>query len=204
MTIKISDFDSKIVHDGNKRRVAGDQKIEIDKMLETASAAKVHNKLVKKVMSPGDVEPAHIPTKNALRIRKHRNQMKGLDKDPYHSLSSMAEYEFKRSIHHIGFNPFSVIYSTPLQRKWYKTQSIDNRKVLSIDATGLKVIPPNGSRISDNSKVKWSIQTSNNFFVCDYVTWYCVRSCWCNAITRPHNAFYHVLAEFMGIQQQSS
>lgn len=73
MTIKINNFDSKIVHAGNKRRV---QKVEIDKMLENTSAAKVHSKLVKQIMSAGDVEPAHIPTKNSLRIRKQRNQMK--------------------------------------------------------------------------------------------------------------------------------
>lgn len=161
LTIKINDFDGKIVHDGNKRRVAGDQKVEIEKMLVTASAAKVYNKLVKQNMSPGDVEPAHIPTKNALRIRKHRIQMKGLDKDPYLSLSSMAEYEFKRSIHFIGFNPFSVIYSTPLQRKWYRTQATDNRRVLSIDATGVKVIPPIGSRISDKKTTKSSGQSKH-------------------------------------------
>lgn len=156
MTIKINNFDGNIVHDGNKRRVTGAQKVEFDKMLKNASASKVHSKLVKKNMTAGDVEPAHIPTKNSLRIRKHRNQMKGLDKDPYYSLSSMAEYEFKGTIHFIGFKPFSVIYSTPLQRKWYKTQATDNRRVLSIDATGLNVIPPKGSRISDKKISKSS------------------------------------------------
>lgn len=63
MTIKINNFDGNIVHDGNKRRVTGVQRVEIDKMLENTSAAKVQNKLVKEIMTAGDVEPSHIPAK---------------------------------------------------------------------------------------------------------------------------------------------
>lgn len=158
MTIKIDNFDGNVVHDGNKRRVTGAQKVKIDKMLASSSAAKAHKNLVNETMKPGDVEPAHLPTKNALRIRKHRNQLKDHHKDPYHSLSSMAEYEFKKTIHYIGFNPFYVIYSTPLQRKWYRTQATNGRRVVSIDATGVKVIPPKGSRISVKKTAKSSGQ----------------------------------------------
>lgn len=73
VTINIDQFDGSISHDGNKRRVAGEQKVKIDKMLESSSAVKVHSKLVKNMMTPGDIEPAHLPSKTALRVRKHRN-----------------------------------------------------------------------------------------------------------------------------------
>lgn len=158
MTIKIDDFDGNITHGGNKRRITGAQKVKVDKMLESSSAAKVHKKLVKEIMNPGDVEPAHLPTQNTLRVRKHRNQLKDFHKDPYQSLSLMSQYQLKKCIHYIGFNPFSVFYSTPLQRKWYRTQTTDGRRVVSIDATGLNIVPPNGSRISGKKTAKSSGQ----------------------------------------------
>lgn len=158
-TIKIDDFDGNIKHSGNKRRVTGVKKNEINEMLSVSSASKVHSNLVKKIMKPGDVEPAHLPSKNALRCRKYQNRVKDRPTDPYHSLSQMSEHEFKKTIHYIGFNPFSVIYSTPLQRKWYRTQTMDGRRVISIDATGLQVIPPKGSRISEKRTAKSSGET---------------------------------------------
>lgn len=95
--------------------------------------------------------------------------MKGLDKDPYHSLSSTAEYKFKRNIHIIGFNLFSVIYSTPQQRRGYRTQATDNRRVLLIDETGVKVIPPISSRIYDQKTAKSSGQSKHQtIFFTDY------------------------------------
>lgn len=48
-----------------KRRVIGEQNVEIEKMLESSSAAKMQSKLVKKIMKPGDIEPAHLPSKNS-------------------------------------------------------------------------------------------------------------------------------------------
>lgn len=80
--------------------------------------------------------------------------MENLHKAPYHSLSSMAEYELKKSIHFIVFNPFSIIYSTPLQRKWYRTQTTVDRRIVSIDASSVNVIPPKGSRVSENGQPK--------------------------------------------------
>lgn len=154
LKIYIDNFDGNVMHKGNKRRVAGTQKNEIDNMLKTENAFKVQNKIVQKTMKPGDVEPAHLPTLNALRVRKCKERLKNRNKDPYQSLSSMLEYQFRKSIHYIGFNPFYVIYSTPLQRKWYKSQTNKNRSILSIDATGLKIIPPEGSRISDKKTAK--------------------------------------------------
>lgn len=138
LQINIDNFDGNILHKDNKRRLTGKSKNEIDKMLEDSSAFKVHKKLVKNTMKPGDVEPAHLPTMNALRISKSRSQLKDRDKNPYQSLSSMSEYEFRRTIHYIGFNPFYVIYSTPLQRKWYRSQTKNSRSIVSIDATGLQ------------------------------------------------------------------
>lgn len=157
--INIDDYDDNIVHDGNKRRVTGTQKIDIDHMLKDSVASKVHSKLVKRIMKIGDVEPAHLPSKGTLRTRKCRSRQEDHPKDPYQSLSSMAEREFKNTIHYIGFNPFYVIYSTPVQRRWYRSQTTSNRRIISIDATGLKVIPPVGSRISDKKIVKTSGQS---------------------------------------------
>lgn len=157
MKVNIDDFD--VLHDGKKRRVFGAQKAEINKMLKEASAAKVHRKLVKSTMEPGDVEPPHLPTKNALRIRKHRNRIVDGQNDVYKALSSMADRKYKKIIHYIGYKPFYVIYSSPLQRKWYRTQTVDNRRIISLDATGLLVIPPEGSRISNAKTVKSNGQT---------------------------------------------
>lgn len=159
MKVNIDDFDGNVLHDGKKRRVFGAQKAEIDKMLKEASAAKVHRKLVKSTMEPGDVEPPHLPTKNALRIRKHRNRIVDGQNDVYKALSSMADRKYKKIIHYIGYKPFYVIYSSPLQRKWYRTQTVDNRRIISLDATGLLVIPPEGSRISNAKTVKSNGQT---------------------------------------------
>lgn len=166
MTVKINDFNDKIKHDGNKRRqVTGTQKDEIDKMLETQVASKVHSNLVKHIMKAGDIEPAHLPSKNALNVRRHRNRLKDYDNDPYYSLSKMREYEFKKTIQFIGFNPFSVIYSTPLQRKWYRTQTIDNRRIVKIDASGMHIKAPKGSRISEKKTAKSNQSKHQSIFL---------------------------------------
>lgn len=44
-------------------------------MLESSTATKVHSKLVKNIMTPG-------PTKNVMRIRKHKNRLKYYEQDP--------------------------------------------------------------------------------------------------------------------------
>lgn len=163
--ISIEDFDGNVKHEGKKRRIAGDKKSEIGNKLKNSSAFKVRNEIVKESMVPGDVEPAHLPTLNALRIQKHRNRMKDRPADPYQSLAEMAEQEFRKTIHFIGFNPFSVIYSTPLQRKWYRTQTTGGRRVISIDATGIKPIPPKGSRVSDKKSAKSSEPKYKSIFL---------------------------------------
>lgn len=92
--------------------------------------------------------------------------MKDYQRDPYQSLSAMSEYEFKKTIHFIGFNPFSVIYSTPLQRKWYRTQTTDDRRILSIDASSVNVIPPKGSRISEKKQPDQVVNQNIKQFFC--------------------------------------
>lgn len=149
LVVQVRNFDRRIVHVNNKRRTTGSLKENIEEKLKHASAAKVRADLAGKLMNPGDAEPSHLPKLAAIRKQKSRMAMKRAESsDAMESLCKMKQQKYRKSIQDIWMNPLVVMYSTPFQRKYYQS-SLIKRRVLSIDGTGINVIAPHTSSISE-------------------------------------------------------
>lgn len=80
-----------------------------------------------------------VPTANAIRCGKHRQRIKEkLSICPYTALSYLkASTKYMNTIHHIGYDPISVIYRSPGQIKLYEAYKKKNKFTEIIcDATG--------------------------------------------------------------------
>lgn len=111
------------------------------KQLKQKSAYALHSEMADGCMDLGDPEPAHLATLNAMRIAKCRSQSEDSSKHAVLALYDMKQRK-PSCIQNIGLNPFHVYYSTDAQRAWYKHETSRKRTVVSIDATGLGLLPP--------------------------------------------------------------
>lgn len=70
-----------------------------------------------------------VPTANAIRCGKYRKRQKEkISPCPYTALSYLKEStKYMNTIHHIGYDPVSVIYLSPAQIKLYKTYKKKNK-----------------------------------------------------------------------------
>lgn len=117
---------------------------KIGALLDSGAAYVVRGKLADQKMKPGDPEPAHLPTANAMRILKHKNSVQNLstnNRHPAYNLVAMRDM-FVGAIENVGFDPFFVFYSTQLQNAWYNAEFNRRRSVITIDATGLGLTIP--------------------------------------------------------------
>lgn len=119
-----------------KRRVQFQQKNEISQMLKGSSAYQARSEIANKLMTEHDFEPPQLPSLNALRKIKSK-QDQSLNKDPRISLQIMKRHTYRDQIHHIGFDPFFVFYWTKLQKEWFCNEFKKKKCCISIDATGL-------------------------------------------------------------------
>lgn len=141
--VRITNYSESVLHDPTrKRKVMGSEKNIFESLLESKSAYMVRSKVADVEMEPGDPEPAHLPSSNALRIMKHRQKAQNLS--TVHPALSLSELQrtYVNCIQEIGFNRFFVFYSTPLQRTWYKGETCRRKSIISIDATGLGLSVP--------------------------------------------------------------
>lgn len=149
MLVQVKNYDGKIVHTNNKRRTTGTLKENIQQKLKSSTAVKVRTDLAADVMKPGDVEPAHLPNLGAMRKQKSRmNMAKAESSDALEAICKMKQTQYKKCIQDVWANPLVVMYSTQFQRKFYQS-SLLKRRVLSIDGTGINVIAPHTSSISE-------------------------------------------------------
>lgn len=135
LSITIVGFDPNCPHDlSKKRRILSCEKAKYEMLLKGRSALEVRNELCDDLMDPYDIEPAILPSANALRKMKQR-----LDVPKENVVDSLLELKklYPNTIGAIGLDPFFTHYSTELQRACYKIDSARRKPVISIDATGL-------------------------------------------------------------------
>lgn len=165
LRVEVKNYDENIVHVGNKRRITGTSKENMEKMLESTTAAKVRSELAGRMMEPGDVEPSHLPKLPAMRKQKSRMTMKKSEStDVMEALCKMKQQKYSKSIQDVWMNPLVVMYSTPFQQKYYQS-SLLKRRVLSIDGTGINVIAPHTSSISEKRTEKSHKQKYQSIFL---------------------------------------
>jgi hypothetical protein len=124
-----------------KRRVIGEKKdIYLDKLLkQNMSAAYVQRLEAKKIMEYGDVEPSHIPTLNALRVMKYKENKKNrLNDDQILAITIMKETSpYNNILRDIGYDRFFLHYwSTPEVNSYRNYCKNTKTPTISIDATG--------------------------------------------------------------------
>lgn len=131
------------LHDPTKkRRTLPDDKKKIVEKLKSKSAYAVHSELADQAMTANGPEASHVPSKQALRTMRSRDQCKSSGN------AILALYELKKlfvnCIQCIAMDPFYVFFSSVAQRLWYKLEAEYNKKrtVISIDATGIGLRPP--------------------------------------------------------------
>lgn len=155
LRVTVNHFDKNVIHTGKKRRITGTFKKSLEKKLKSSSAVKVRNELAGEMMKPGDDEPPHLAKLATIRKQKSRmNLTKAGSTDPFHSLSEMKQNRYNQCIQDIWMNPLVIMYSTPLQRKYYRSTSLNVRRVITIDGSGLNVIAPKTSSISEKRTSK--------------------------------------------------
>lgn len=130
MTVQIRHYDETVEH--QKKCISKvDKKSKIATALSKSTAFKVRSEAADKLMNVGDPEPPQLPSMNAMRLQKSRENNKDLPhQDPVWSLCLMKRGAYKNIIGDISIDPFSVDYSTTVQRQWYANEHKKSRTIL--------------------------------------------------------------------------
>lgn len=141
LQITIEKFKSSVVHDPNKkRRLQPKEKEKLKVLLRGKSAFALRNELAGAMQNENLPERADLPTLNALRLIKSRDQC--FEKtNVFEALNELKNIHVN-CIHKIGYDPFFVIYETPAQSECYAKERLNGRTVISVDATGPGVKSP--------------------------------------------------------------
>lgn len=119
------------------------------------SAAYLQRLEAKKKINYGDKEPSHIPTLNALRVIKYKEQKKyHKHNDPILAVSILKGMSpYNTIIHDIGYDRFFLHYWASSEINSYRMYcKTTNVPIISIDATGavVKKIPLMSGRETGN------------------------------------------------------
>lgn len=125
----------------NKRRIIGEKKEQfLNKMLkQNMSAAYVQRSEARETMEYGDPEPSHLPSLNALRVMKYKENKKNhLNEDPILAVLLMkGMYPYNNIIRDIGYDRLFVHYWAAQKVNSYRNYCKNNKiPTISIDATG--------------------------------------------------------------------
>lgn len=136
LQFSIENFDPNYKHDPKKkRRVLSVDMPKLHEKLQAKSVLKLRAEMAAELMLFGEPEPSIIPSADAMRKAKSRIDCP--ETDPFTALSFLQK-KYPKTIHSIGYDPFFIIFSTPLQRAVYKGEAMRNKRpTISIDATGL-------------------------------------------------------------------
>lgn len=145
LTVCIENYQPKVVHETifTRKILSGEKEILLKK-LEGKSAYALRSELADEVLTEEHCNPGRVPTLNALRVMKSRNQTFGNDQNAVLRLYELQNVHIN-CIQKIDLFPFAVHYSTPSQQSWYKNEfSGKKRSTISIDASGFGLTSPTG------------------------------------------------------------
>lgn len=141
LQVLVKNYNRSVAHDQKlKRRMRLEEKERLQNMLRGKSAFAVKNDLSALTQDKNLPERADIPTMNALRLIKSRDQCPD-NENVFDSLDNMRGVHVD-CIHKIGYDPFWVIYETPTQTEYYAKEHSRKRSIISLDATGVGVKSP--------------------------------------------------------------
>lgn len=145
LVIVVFDYDGSVPHSKHRYVTEELSQKKLNTILSTESAFTTHTILANEYIGDDLVYPAHLSSKDALKQRKYR-----LNKGEYrHEIATVAvammkeERNYADTIHVVGISPVQVIYGTPTQKEWLRSETNWSRRiVISIDATGVAITPP--------------------------------------------------------------
>lgn len=143
MTVSISNYNPKIWHNAKtKRRILPNERVDLAEKLKQGTAYVLKSELADEILKSEQLTASHLPNLNQLRLIKSRSACPEPGKNAIVSL-----YESKKiyvdCIQKIDYSPFTVYYSAPGQRAYYKKETEYHRKaIISLDATGLGLKSP--------------------------------------------------------------
>lgn len=154
MKLVIFNYDENVAH--SKKRYLTDalEKSKVEALLQIETAMVARAKLANEYLFENNEYAAHLCSQAALKQRKHRM----LSKTYRHENSTIAvqmmkrEPQFMHTIQDIGLDPFFVFFALPLQQEYLLECTRRKRVLLSIDATGISIKPPQNSSVYYNAK----------------------------------------------------
>lgn len=154
MSVHITNIDPNFVHKGT-RKLKGSLKEKALELLEKKTPLLSRLEMVDaSVENIDDHIPPTIPGLSQLKQLRYTESVKAMpDKNVMKSLNKMKTLT-PDLIFEIGYNPFYVFYNVPIQREWYRRESMINRMCLCVDATGSLIIPPEESTDSHGTGKK--------------------------------------------------
>lgn len=142
MNVEIRNYDSSKSHPQQKCRLSTEGKAYFANLVRNSSAHLVHINEANLIMEKGDPVPAHLPSENALRLIKCRDENTStstsnrFSKDALWALVELKCESYPDVIREISIYPFCVRYALPMQEEAYNLATKRKRSVVSLDATG--------------------------------------------------------------------
>lgn len=143
LTVSIKDYNPKTWHDAKlKRRILPNERVELEKKLKEKTAFSVRSELADATVQGHKSIAAHVPNLNTLSTIRSRSQCPEAGKNAIISLYDMRKSHVN-CIHKIDYFPFTVYYSSPAQRAYYKKETEYHRDaIISVDASGVGLRSP--------------------------------------------------------------
>lgn len=143
LRISITNFNPRMWHDMKlKRRVLPCEREDLEKKLDQKTAYIVRSELADAASQDGKIIAPHIPNLNTLTKIRSRNQCPKTKSNAIISLYDMRK-EHVNCIHRIDYFPFTVYYSSPAQKAYYKKEAEYHRDaIISVDASGVGLRSP--------------------------------------------------------------
>lgn len=153
--LTIKGYDAEVEHTNSKAYITGEYKSQVLTMLREKTAVVVRSKLNNELSNNYDPACPLLPTEQNLRQIASRQNME--DANLRHENSAVAicmmKYEprFFNCIASVGLSPFFVYYATPNQNAFASNELRRRHKIISVDATGIGIRPPQFSAVSDKT-----------------------------------------------------
>lgn len=142
LTVTLENYEPNIVHNVRPRRIPREEKPKLLETLKGQSAYSVRNQVANQILTEEHCDPNKIPTYNAYRVMKSKNQAPATKQNAVLSIYEIRKVHMN-CIQRIELYPFATHYTLPSQVSWYKNEfSGKKRSTISIDATGLGLMLP--------------------------------------------------------------
>lgn len=125
-----------------KRRILPDERAILAEKLKQKSAYALRSELAEENLKGNQLTASHVPNLNQLHLIQSRSNCPEAGTNSIISLYESQKI-YVDCIQKIDYHPFSVYYSTPGQKAYYKKETEYHREaIISVDASGMGLKSP--------------------------------------------------------------